>query len=37
MLVNMKDLLSVAQQNNFAVGAYNIGSAELLKVALEEC
>ncbi|MGL4863194.1 MAG: ketose-bisphosphate aldolase [Cetobacterium sp.] len=37
MLVNMKDLLNVAQQNNFAVGAYNIGSAELLKVALEEC
>lgn len=37
MLVNMKELLEIAQKNKFAVGAYNIGSAELLKVALEEC
>lgn len=37
MLLNMKELLKVAQKEKFAVGAYNIGSAELLKVALEEC
>lgn len=37
MLINMKEMLEVAQKNNFAVGAYNIGSAELLKVAIEEC
>ena len=37
MLLNMKELLKVAQEGKFAVGAYNIGSAELLKVAIEEC
>ncbi|MBU3843178.1 MAG: ketose-bisphosphate aldolase [Candidatus Fusobacterium pullicola] len=37
MLMNMKELLQVAQKEKFAVGAYNIGSAELLKTALEEC
>lgn len=37
MLLNMKELLTVAQKEKFAVGAYNIGSAELLKVAIEEC
>lgn len=31
MLMNMKDLLEVAQKNHFAVPAFNIGSDQLLK------
>ena len=32
MLMNMKDLLAVAQKNHFAIPAFNIGSDQLLKV-----
>ena len=35
MLLNMKDLLSVARAHNFAVPAYNISSSLLLRGALE--
>ncbi|MCY3574917.1 MAG: ketose-bisphosphate aldolase [Chloroflexi bacterium] len=35
MLLNMKDLLSVARAHNFAVPAYNISSSMLLRGALE--
>lgn len=37
MLVNMNKLLSVAKENHFAVGAYNVSNAELLKSAVEQC
>ena len=35
MLMNMKDLLTVAQKNHFAVPAFNIGSDQLLKAVME--
>lgn len=35
MLMNMKDLLAVAQKNNFAVPAFNIGSDQLLKAVMK--
>lgn len=35
MLMNMKDLLTVAQKNHFAVPAFNIGSDQLLKAAMK--
>lgn len=35
MLMNMKDLLTVAQKNHFAVPAFNIGSDQLLKVVMK--
>lgn len=35
MLINMKELLSVAQKNKFAVPAFNIGSLEILKSVVE--
>lgn len=35
MLLNMKEILEVAQKNNFAVGAYNIGNGEILKLVIE--
>lgn len=35
MLMNMKDLLSVAQKNHFAVPAFNIGSDQLLKAVMK--
>lgn len=34
MLMNMKDLLTVAQKNHFAVPAFNIGSDQLLKAVM---
>lgn len=37
MLVNMNQLLPVAKKNHFAVGAYNVSNAELLKASLEQC
>ena len=37
MLITMKDALKVAQKNKFALGAYNIGNHELLRVAVETC
>lgn len=33
--MNMKDLLTVAQKNHFAVPAFNIGSDQLLKVVMK--
>ncbi|MBP3851765.1 MAG: ketose-bisphosphate aldolase [Erysipelotrichaceae bacterium] len=35
MLMNMTDLLSVAQKNHFAVPAFNIGSDQLLKAVMK--
>lgn len=35
MLINMKELLSVAQENQFAVPAFNIGSGQLLKAVIQ--
>ena len=35
MLMNMKDLLTVAQKNHFAVPAFNIGSDQLLKAFMK--
>ncbi|MBS4535645.1 ketose-bisphosphate aldolase [Clostridium sp. D2Q-14] len=35
MLMNMKELLSVAQENKFAVPAFNIGSGQLLKAVIQ--
>ena len=36
MLMNMKDLLAVAQKNHFAIPAFNIGSDQLLKVVMNK-
>lgn len=36
MLMNMKDLLAVAQKNHFAVPAFNIGSDQLLKAVMKK-
>ena len=35
MLMTMKDLLSVAQQHKFGVGAFNIASAEFARVVID--
>jgi fructose-bisphosphate aldolase class II len=37
MLLNMKDLLKVANDHNFAVPAFNIGTGQILKAVLETC
>ncbi len=37
MLVNMKEILSVANERNFAVPAFNIGTCQLLKAVIECC
>lgn len=37
MLMNMKDLLSVANDQNFAVPAFNIGTGQILKAVIECC
>ena len=36
MLMNMQDLLKVAQKNHFAVPAFNIGSDQLLKAVMHK-
>ncbi|MBC1964198.1 ketose-bisphosphate aldolase [Listeria welshimeri] len=36
MLVNMKQLLEVAKENKFAVGAFNVADSNFLRVVLEE-
>lgn len=36
MLMNMKDLLKVAKEHNFAIPAFNIGSDQLLKVVMKK-
>ena len=35
MLMTMKELLSVAYENQFSIGAFNIGSGEILRLVLE--
>lgn len=35
MLINMKDLLHIAQKNKFGVGAFNIASAEFARLVIE--
>lgn len=35
MLINMKEMLTVAQKNGFAVPAFNIGSGQILKAVVE--
>ena len=37
MLLNMKDLLAVANEQNFAVPAFNIGTGQILKAVIECC
>lgn len=37
MLYNMKDLLKIAKENQFAVPAFNICSYDMLKSIIEEC
>lgn len=37
MLMNMKDLLAVANEHNFAVPAFNIGTGQILKAVIECC
>lgn len=36
MLINMKELLAVAQENHFAIPAFNIGSDQLLKSVMKK-
>ena len=35
MLVNMKQMLSVAKDNHFAVGAFNISESNLVRCVVE--
>ena len=35
MLINMKEMLKVAQENQFAVPAFNIGSGQILKAVVQ--
>lgn len=37
MLMNMKDLLAVANKHNFAVPAFNIGTGQILKAVMDCC
>lgn len=37
MLINMNQMLTIAKKNHFAVGAYNVSNAELLKASVEQC
>lgn len=37
MLMNMKDLLKVANERNFAVPAFNIGTGQILNAVIESC
>lgn len=37
MLLNMKELLEVANRENFAVPAFNIGTGQILKAVIECC
>lgn len=37
MLMNMKDLLAVANERNFAVPAFNIGSGQILSTVIQCC
>ena len=37
MLLNMKEILSIAEQENFAIPAFNIGTGQILKAVIECC
>ena len=37
MLLNMTQLLEIAKENQFAVGAYNISNLELVRTVVEQC
>jgi len=37
MLMNMKEILSVANEKNFAVPAFNIGTCQIMKAVVECC
>lgn len=37
MLMNIKDLLAVANENNFAIPAFNVGTTQFLKLIIETC
>ena len=37
MLLNMKDLLAVANRENFAVPAFNIGTGQILNGVMDKC
>ncbi|HFI0292203.1 TPA: ketose-bisphosphate aldolase [Streptococcus suis] len=37
MLLNMTQLLKIAKENKFAVGAYNISNLELVRTVVEQC
>lgn len=37
MLLNMKDLLAVANKHNFAVPAFNIGTGQILNGVMDKC
>lgn len=37
MLLNMKDLLAVANEHNFAVPAFNIGTGQILNGVMDKC
>ena len=37
MLLNMKELLAVANKHNFAIPAFNIGTGQILKAVMESC
>ncbi len=35
MLMNMKELLTVAYKNNFAVGSFNVANSEFVRVVVD--
>ena len=37
MLMNMKELLAVANEHNFAIPAFNIGTGQMLTGIIAEC
>ncbi len=37
MLMNMADLLAVANKENFAIPAFNVGTGQFLKAIIEVC
>ncbi len=37
MLLNMKDLLAVANEQNFAIPAFNIGTGQILNAVMDKC
>lgn len=37
MLINLKDILAVAKEKNFAVPAFNVGTGQMLKAVIECC